>query len=518
MNDIPDVLRIALADRYEVQKVIGSGGMATVYLARDIRHKRQVAVKVLRPELVATLGVDRFLREIEIAAQLNHPHIVPLLDSGGTDGVLFYVMPYVDGESLRGMLIREGPSTLERALSITKEVADALSYAHRKGVVHRDIKPENILLSEGHAVVADFGIAKAISTAGGQALTRTGFPLGTPGYMSPEQAAGNTDLDERTDVFSLACVFYELLVGETPGLWPTEEEVRLGRFSDILPEHRTRLDMLPGAVEQSLTRAMAQRPRQRIETPKAFVEALEQSQGEQKRFHSDEARDIIQRAAEMQSSTTTDTGALSLGGLQQIAAEVGIAPEQVRDAAEVEMAPERTSARKGLFGFSSRIDLDSVVTREIPEAGYESLLEEIRATMGEVGRINPTLGRSLSWNSLSFQNTLEGSGRLMQVMVSPKDGKTRIRITESAGMHSLMAGGSVVAVGFLSFAIFESINGGPLLVAAWAAICGSSGFAARAILQRFKARRNRVLSGLLSRITDQVDSSVKQLEAASTGP
>jgi len=505
-NGIPDTVASALAGRYDVSRVIGRGGMATVYLALDAKHNRQVAVKVLKPELVATLGVDRFLREIEISAQLNHPHILPLLDSGQADGVLYYAMPYVEGESLRGLLNREQPLDLERALHIAKEVADALSYAHRQSVVHRDIKPENILMSEGHAVVADFGIAKAISTAGGEALTRTGFPLGTPGYMSPEQAAGNTDLDERTDVFSLACVLYEMLVGDTPGMWPIEDEVRLGRFSDILPEHRVCLDTLPGAVEQALTRAMAQRPRQRFETPLAFVGAVVSGSASSARYDDATARDIIQKAAEMQANARTESDALSMGGIQQIAAEVGIPPEHVRDAAELANQQVAGPAQRRASGFSTRVNLDHVVEKELPEDGYEAVLEEIRAVMGEVGRINPTLGKSLSWNSLSFQNSLEGSGRLTQVMVSPKGGRTTIRITESAGMHSLMATGGIVAICIGIFAILEGVPGvtWQIGLSAWAAAIGTGGIAARFLLRKLKDRRTRILSDLLDRISGRV--------------
>ncbi len=505
MGDVPEQLKSALADRYDVQSVVGRGGMATVYLARDIKHNRQVAIKVLKPELVVTLGVDRFLREIEISAQLNHPHILPLLDSGNTDGVLHYVMPYVDGESLRGVLNRERPLSLERTLTILREVADALSYAHRQGVVHRDIKPENILMSEGHAVVADFGIAKAISTAGGEALTRTGFPLGTPGYMSPEQAAGNTNLDERTDVFSLACVCFEMLAGDTPGLWPVEEEVRLGRFNEIAPEHRARLDALSGSIEQALTRAMAQRPRERFDTPIAFVDAMMMPSNGSKRFDDAEARNIIQRAADMQAKAPTEGDALSLGGIQQIAAEVGIPPEQVRDAVELrdDVAQVPTLGR---LGFTTRVDLDRTVEHELPEAGFEEVLKEIRTVMGEVGRINPTLGKSLSWNSLSFQNSMEGTGRMIQVLVSPKNGRTTIRITESAGVHSVIATTSVVAIGVGTFSLLVGVADMslPVLTAGIVAACTASGFAARSLLQRFAARRRRILSGLLNRISSCV--------------
>src|SRR5256885_1932339 len=199
--------------------------MATAYLAQDMKHRRQVAIKVLKPELAGALGPERFLREIEIAARLQHPHILPLHDSGDADGFLYYVMPYVEGESLRQRLVREKQLPLEEALQITGAVASALSYAHSHDVVHRDIKPENILLSGGEAVVADFGIARAITAAGGDKLTATGIAVGTPAYMSPEQVAGRAQLDGRTDVYSLGCVLYEMLAGAPPLTAPTSEAV-----------------------------------------------------------------------------------------------------------------------------------------------------------------------------------------------------------------------------------------------------------------------------------------------------
>src|SRR5438093_12093654 len=209
-------LAAALADRYRLERQLGVGGMALVYLAEDLKHHRKVAVKVLRPELAAALGPERFLREIETAAGLNHPHILPLHDSGEAAGWLYYVMPLVEGESLRSRLDRERQLPLAGAPEIAREAADALSYAHRHNVVHRDIKPENILLSSGHALVADFGIARAITAAGGERLTQTGVTVGTPGYMSPEQAAGSEQLDGRSDTYSLACVLYEMLGGDRP--------------------------------------------------------------------------------------------------------------------------------------------------------------------------------------------------------------------------------------------------------------------------------------------------------------
>ncbi|HLB82808.1 MAG TPA: serine/threonine-protein kinase, partial [Gemmatimonadales bacterium] len=226
MPDLLDTLRAALADRYAVEREVGHGGMATVFRAEDRKHHRAVAIKVLRADLAAVLGPDRFLREIEIAARLQHPHILPLYDSGAAAGFLYYVMPYVEGESLRDRLTREKQLPQDDALRIATEVAGALAYAHSRGVVHRDIKPENIMLSGGAAVVADFGIARAVSAAGqSRHLTETGTIIGTPAYMSPEQATGATEIDGRSDQYSLACVLYEMLVGEPPFTGPTAQAV-----------------------------------------------------------------------------------------------------------------------------------------------------------------------------------------------------------------------------------------------------------------------------------------------------
>jgi len=205
MLDILERLRAALADRYAVESEIGRGGMATVFLAQDLRHDRQVAIKVLHPELAASLGPDRFLREIKIAAKLDHPHILALYDSGEADGLLYYVMPFVEGESLRERLERDGKLPTDQAIGITVEVADGLAYAHERGVVHRDIKPGNILLSAGHARIADFGVARALGAASAGQATATGLAVGTPRYMSPEQA-GAGQVDGRSDTYALGCV------------------------------------------------------------------------------------------------------------------------------------------------------------------------------------------------------------------------------------------------------------------------------------------------------------------------
>jgi len=266
-------VRDALGPQYTIMRELGTGGMATVYLAQDLKHGREVAVKVVRPEFAGVLGGERFVREIQIASKLSHPHIVPVYDSGQADGLLYYTMPYVEGESLRSRLNREQSISVDEALRISREVCSALSYAHRRGVIHRDVKPENILLSDGEAVVADFGIARAISLAGAK-LTASGFPLGTLGYMSPEQAAGSSDLDGRTDIYSLGCVLYEMVVGKTPERWLETESLTTGRVSGATPEERIQLDSLPEPIERILVRALAQKPGDRFATSDDFLSAL----------------------------------------------------------------------------------------------------------------------------------------------------------------------------------------------------------------------------------------------------
>ena len=275
MTDQLARLQDALADRYAIERELGQGGMATVYLARDLKHERDVALKVLRPELAAVLGGQRFLAEIKITARLDHPHILTLIDSGESDGFLWYVLPFVHGESLRDRLNHEKQLALEEALQITKQVAGALDYAHRQGVVHRDIKPENILLHEGEAMLADFGIALAVKEAGGNRLTETGLSLGTPQYMSPEQATGDRLLDARSDVYSLGAVLYEMLAGEPPVTGPTVQAV----IAKLLTERPTRLrvvrDTVPEGVETAVAKALAKTPADRFPGAAEFAAALE---------------------------------------------------------------------------------------------------------------------------------------------------------------------------------------------------------------------------------------------------
>jgi Tol biopolymer transport system component len=267
-------LQQGLADRYRVEGKLGEGGMAVVYLAEDLRHHRRVALKVLRPELAAALGAERFLREIETTAQLTHPHILPLLDSGAAGGALYYVMPFVEGESLRDRLERERRLPVDDAVRIARETADALGYAHSHGVIHRDVKPENILLESGHAVVADFGIAKAVSVAGGTRLTETGLSVGTPAYMSPEQAAGGEALDGRSDVYSLGCVLYEMLTGETPYTGATPLAILAKKLSEPLPRVSNARERVPASLEAVLTKVLASTPADRFATAGEFAAAL----------------------------------------------------------------------------------------------------------------------------------------------------------------------------------------------------------------------------------------------------
>ncbi len=267
-------LKAALGHRYRIQRELGTGGMATVYLAEEPHNGRHVALKVLHPHLAATLGPDRFLREIKLTANLTHPHILPLFDSGQADGLLFYIMPYVEGESLRDRLDRECQLPIAEALRITNEIADALGFAHSRNVVHRDIKPENILLEAGHAVVSDFGIAKAVSAAAGDDLTATGIALGTAQYMSPEQAAGSTRLDGRSDMYSLGCVLYEMLAGDPPFTGSVREVILARKALDTIAPLRTVRDTVPRALDEALARALARVPADRFRTMQEFVTAL----------------------------------------------------------------------------------------------------------------------------------------------------------------------------------------------------------------------------------------------------
>src|ERR1700741_2164703 len=271
-----ELLKSTLADRYTIERKIGSGGMANVFVAHDVRHNRKVAIKIMHPELAMRIGIERFLREIETTAKLQHPHILPLFDSGRVEQTVFYVMPYIEGESLRARLKRETQIPVADALRIASEVASALGYAHRHGVIHRDVKPDNVLFHDGRAVVADFGIALPNSDEDAYTrMTIAGVSLGTPYYMSPEQAAGQRNVDPRTDIYALGVVVYEMLAGQPPFMGPTVQAVFKRLMSEEprpLPEHRK---SIPPRVSAAVARALEKLPADRWQTPTEFAEALE---------------------------------------------------------------------------------------------------------------------------------------------------------------------------------------------------------------------------------------------------
>jgi hypothetical protein len=481
MPDAIEQLNESLAGRYAIERELGRGGMATVYLARDLRHERPVALKVLRSDLAAAVGAGRFLREIRITAGLNHPHILPLLDSGDADGLVYYVVPYEEGGSLRQKIVGQRRLPLGEVVDIVGQVAAALDYAHRRGVVHRDIKPENILFSDGHAIVSDFGIAKAISEATSEPLTRTGFPIGTLGYLSPEQAAGRTDVDGRVDVYSLASVAYEMLVGETPGIWPTEESLRLGRLVDAPEAHREMLDLLPGRVEQVLIRGMALRPAKRFSTPGEFATALGAVSQHGTGLSDAEVEQLLGRAADLDAGSPADEagaggsgGALTIGAVEQVAAQVGIPPARVREAARdlnIDRPPAGLEAGSGSQGVMSpgratppgyvpglpqrlwhqNLDIapgepgappgrtprgwvelykntlytDRVVQGELPVSSHPVLVQEIQRRLRIPGHMS-TVGRSLTWSPAAQGE----EGRRIAVTTTTWNGRTEIHIEE----------------------------------------------------------------------------------------
>src|SRR3989475_5574832 len=517
---MPPGLQAALADRYTLRRVLGRGGMATVYLADDKKHHRAVALKVLLPGLAAFLGVERFLKEIQIAARLQHPHILTLHDSGEAGGFLYYVMPYIEGASLRQQL--EGAPrrvlTQQQALAITEPVADALSYAHRMGVLHRDIKPENILFSQGHPIVADFGIAKAVSTAGGANLTRTGFPVGTPGYMSPEQAAGLTELDERTDVYSLAVVIYEMLIGDVPGRWPTEDAVRAARFLEASASHRPRRTGIGPRIEGALVRGLAIRHDQRTPTTAALLDELTRGSGARRRYEKDEVQEIVKRATELEASNKTASGAMTIGGVEALAGEVGVAPELVRAAAESiqappyvapgSLAPNRTN---NWVAGPTELFFERMIEGELPEHEYSAIVEEIRRVMRNAGLVSQ-FGRSFSWVAARGP----AIRRDLEIAVSMRRGQTRITIQENlnqligavfGGIGGGMGGGGMgpilgVGVGALHLVGAAVIT----VVPVW---LGITYLTARAVYRRSSMKRLREAEELANRLSVLIEQLVE---------
>lgn len=515
MQPIPSDLAAALSDRYDLRDLLGRGGMATVYLAFDRKHGRVVALKVLRPELAATLGADRFLKEIQIVAQLTHPHILPLHDSGEAGEFLYYVMPYITGGSLRQRLLERGPMDNAEALEIAAPVADALTYAHAQGILHRDIKPENILFSQGHPIVADFGIAKAVSTASETHLTRTGLSLGTPGYMSPEQAAGATDLDARTDVYSLAAVVYEMLVGEVPGRWPTEDAVRAGRFLGASAAHRARLTRAGSGVEGALIRGLAIGPEQRTGSPEALLAELK-GVAPRRKFRSDEAVEIVKRAALLEATRPTEGGAMTMGGVEALGRDVGIAPELVRSAAR-ELGGRATTpgplavpttSYSAVAGGPTKVFYERIVEGELPDSEFPYVVEEIQRVMGNAGQVSQ-LGRSFSWTIRST-----GVRRDMEVSVTVRAGRTRIAVMENLSQTiGAVFGGIGGGMGGGGFGVLGGVVAGALgapmalivAIPAWLLLTYGT---ARTVYSRASRRRSRELEALADHLAVVIEAEV----------
>ena len=507
MPDLPGEFSDAIRDRYVIEREIGAGGMATVHLALDVRHSRHVAIKVLKPELSASVVADRFLKEIEIAARLTHPHIIPLHDSGEAAGLLFYVMPYIDGESLRNRMVRVQRIDTTTALSIIEDVGDALSYAHRQGVLHRDIKPENIMFSEGHPMVADFGIARAVSTAGGDNITRTGLALGTPGYMSPEQAMGVRDLDARTDVYSLACVLFEILLGEPPGMSQGEGSLEIGRFTDLPARLQPRMREVGATIEQALVRALTWRANDRFESVGVFLEALRAEEGVVKRYSDTEVEEIVRRAAEDQVAYPTEDG-MSLKTVQQIADDVGISAERVEKAARMleSRVPGKLPAKSGpgvfWLGSSTLLTSERVVDGEASQAVNEDIIDEVQATFSREGQVSG-YGRSLTWRTIKPS---VGEVRALQVRVTSRSGQTRIQVQERIGelaaalYTSILVGGGVGGVGAIlgvGLGVFGAGLESAVLSVAWfGGLCGLT----RSIFTTLSRKKRAELEELSDRL------------------
>jgi len=517
---VPSDLAEALASRYMLRSMLGRGGMATVYLAEDVKHHRQVAVKVLQPDLAASVGAERFLTEIRIVAQLTHPHILALHDSGEAGGFIYYVMPHIGGGSLRQRLVRGGAMELAAALAIAAPVADALSYAHRMGVLHRDIKPENILFSEGHPIVADFGIARAVSAATGAHLTRTGLALGTPGYMSPEQAVAAGDFDERTDVYGLAAVIFEMLVGEVPRIWPTEDEVRSGHFTEAPAAHRSRLARVGATVEGALVRGLAVRPSQRTRNPETLMGELSGSAKPRRIYGADEVNAIVKRASELEVSSPTSAGAMTIGGVEALAAEVGIKPELVRSAAGAlsrtptggsGFAPLKPPPENRFLGGPTRIVFERVIPGELHEADFPVVVDEIRRVMGSAGSVNQ-LGRSFTWTP-----TRSAVPRLMEATITVRGGRTRVSVSESLGnligqvygpIGGGMGGGGMGVVTALVAGAMHAPFLLPLAIPCWLL---TTYVTARVVYRHNSGNRRRELEEL----ADHLDATITDLIAGS---
>ncbi len=395
MTSVLDRISAHIGDRYRIEREIGTGGMATVYVAEDVRHQRRVAVKVLHPELSAVLGTERFLKEIALTASLQHPHILPLFDSGSADGLLYYVMPYVEGETLRGLLSRERQLAVPVAVRIAREVADALDYAHKRNVVHRDVKPENILLHDGRPMVADFGIALAVQQAGGERMTQTGMSLGTPQYMAPEQAMGDRSVDHRADIYALGAVTYEMLAGEPPFVGPTSQAIVAKVITEKPKPLREVRDTVPRAVAAAVHAALQKLPADRPESAAAFAAGL--STTEAQAFADEPGRSVDRKLIAASALGLLGLGLLAGFGVARLVAGTDV-PEPVPSRLTISAPGVGGVGRAGLnrqIGISR--DGSAIVYVAIASSGLHSLAwrpldaEEPVFLVGTEGMLNPVM-------------------------------------------------------------------------------------------------------------------------------
>ena len=419
------MLREALADSYPVDRELGRGGMATVYRAEDLKHRRQVAIKVLNQEVSAQIGPERFAREIEIAARLQHPHILPLYDSGSAGGLLYYVMPLVEGESLRDRLNREKQLSQEEAIRVISEVASALSYAHSHGVVHRDIKPENILLSGGTAVVADFGIARAVDDSE-QALTKTGTVIGTPAYMSPEQATGAAQIDGRSDQYSLACVLYELLVGQPPFTGPTAQAIMARHSLDLVSPPSIMRPGIPDAMEDALLKALSKVPADRFATTTLFAEALAApSRTSGYRIRTTETRGV---AGWARRRPWTKTAMVIVGALVLLGGTWAL-QAAIRGGNGETGAGDTDPRRIAVLYFEARGD--SARTQHLADGLTEALIHELSAVKAlqviSANGVRPFRNASVSVRPDSLRRSL-GVGTIVQGTVTEEGNRLRVDV------------------------------------------------------------------------------------------
>jgi eukaryotic-like serine/threonine-protein kinase len=420
-------LRGALASHYWVEREIGHGGMGMVYLARDLRHGRLVAVKVLRPEFANSLGAERFLREIQTAAQLTHPHILPLHDSGEADGLIYYIMPYVEGESLRDRLERERQLPLSLAVALVRQVADALAYAHAHGVVHRDIKPENILLLENdQAMLADFGLARAIRSAANQPLTPTGLVIGSPVYMSPEQAVGERKLDGRADIYSLGCVLFEMLAGVAPFRGPNVQAIARRKITELPPSLRSERPAVPVALERVVIKAMATAPEACFQEVAHFSAALERAVAARGRL----PRWLFAAAA----VAVILSGVAGYRLLRTPPAPLGPQPQVlVADFQGEGVDPEFA----GMVSTSLRINLSqSRFVRVVEPRQVEVALQRMQQT--EIASLDLPLAREVAMRE-GFEGVVSGtmarlgpSYLLAVLLIEPASGQTIVALRETA--------------------------------------------------------------------------------------